>query len=86
MQLLEAANSNVVTAAEENYSYLQTIFVWGVFDGATVRLQGSPDGNEWFDLANFNAKEVLGIGLNVRFLRASVTNAGATTNLNLLVE
>ena len=86
MRLLDSADSNVTSAAEENYSYLQTVFVWGDFDGASVSLQGSPDGAEWFELAGFTAKEVLGIGLNVRYLRAQVSEAGASTNLFLLVE
>lgn len=86
MRLLDSVDSNVTSAVEENYSYLQTIFVWGSFNGATVSLQGSPDGQEWFELASFNGKEVLGIGLNVRYLRAQVSNAGASTNLFLLVE
>jgi hypothetical protein len=86
MQLLQAATSNTTTAVHENYSYLQTVFCWGTFNGATVTLQGSPEGTEWFDITSFTAKGVIGIGLSVRFLRAVITSAGASTSVTLLVE
>jgi hypothetical protein len=85
MQLLQANTTNITTAAQENYSYLQTVFCFGTFNGATVALQGSPDGSEWFDIASFTAKQVIGIGLSVRFLRAAITNAGGTTSVSLIV-
>lgn len=86
MRLLQAVTSNTTTTAEENYSYLQTVYCWGTFGGATVTLQGSPDGSEWFDLISFSAKQVVGIGLSARYLRASISGAGGSTSVNLLVE
>ena len=86
MQILQNINTNSTSVAEENYSYLQTVYCYGVFAGAVVTLQGSPDGNEWFDLVAFSTKEVVGIGLSVRFLRGMVLGATASTNVSLLVE
>lgn len=86
MQLLQSATSNITTSAQENYSYLQTIYCYGTFGGASVLLQGSPNGIEWFDLVTFTTKQVVGIGLNVRHLRAVITGATGTTNVTLLVE
>jgi hypothetical protein len=86
MQLLQANTTNITTSAQENYSYLQTVFCFGTFNGATITLQGSPDGAEWFDLVSFTTKQVMGIGLSVRFLRATITGAGASTSVTLLVQ
>lgn len=86
MQLLKAHGTNITTNPSENYSYLQTVFAWGNFAGAFVVLQGSPDGQEWFDLTSFTAKGVIGIGLNVRYLRAQLGNAGSSTSVSLMVE
>jgi hypothetical protein len=86
MIILQNVTSNSTSQAQENYSYLQTVYCFGTFGGANVNLQGSPDGVEWFDLINFTNKEVVGIGLSVRFFRAVVTGATATTNLTLLLQ
>jgi hypothetical protein len=86
MQIFQNVTSNSTSASQENYSYLQTVYCYGDFAGANVILQGSPNGAEWFDLVTFTAKEVIGIGLSVRFLRGVVSGATASTNVTLLVE
>jgi hypothetical protein len=86
MIILENITHNYASEAQENFSYLQTVYCYGSFAGASVNLQGSPNGTEWFDLVTFNSKEVIGIGLSVRYLRGVVSGATASTNVNLLVE
>lgn len=86
MYLLNDRTSNGAGTAHENYSYLQTIYCWGTFDGAVVTLEGSPDNNEWFTLTSFAEKGVRGIGVNARYLRGSVASAGASTSVDLLVS
>lgn len=86
MQLFAARTTNGSGIATPNTSYLQTVYCWGTFDGATVTLEGSPDSTEWFPLTSFTGKAVKGIGLNARFLRGTVSSAGGTTSINLTVE
>jgi|LakMenEpi03Aug12_release.lakeMendotaPanAssembly.Ray.scaffolds.fasta_scaffold750303_2 hypothetical protein len=86
MQIFQNVTINSTSDAQENYSYLQTVYCYGVFAGANVTLQGSPNGTEWFDLVTFTAKEVIGIGLSVRFLRGVVSGVTISTNVTLLVE
>lgn len=86
MQLLSQATTNGNSTAHENYAYLQTIYCWGTFDGATITLQASPNNSEWFDVASFTQKTVRGVGLNARYLRANISNAGASTSVYLQAE
>lgn len=86
MQLFAARTTNGSATATENTSYLQTVYCWGTFDGATVTIEGSPNNTEWFSLTSFTAKGVKGIGVNARYLRGTVSGAGAATSLTLTVE
>jgi hypothetical protein len=86
MIILQNATTNLTSQAQENYSYLQTVYCFGNFAGANVNLQGSPDGVEWFDLVNFSGKQVIGIGLSVRFFRGVVSGATASTAVTLLLQ
>lgn len=83
MQLLSARTTNGSGTSIENYSYLQSVYCWGTFDGATVTLEGSPDNSEWFTLTSFSVKGVKGIGVNARYLRGTVSSAGASTSVTL---
>lgn len=54
MKLLE--NGTNKTGAGEPFIFiggLATIYCWGNFAGATVKLRVSPDSNIWFDLDGF---------------------------------
>ena len=69
---------------------LMSVFAWGVFDGASISLQFSPDGVEWFDDPTaelvFTEKTIrtqrVTVGAHVR---AVITGAGASTNVTLMV-
>jgi len=69
---------------------LLTVFAWGVFNGAQVKIEFSPDGEEWFEdpigELTFDAKAIrtqrVSVGVHIR---AVITSAGASTNLNLWV-
>mgnify|MGYP000594880732 CR=1 FL=1 len=39
MLLLQANTANITAVPQENYSYLQTVFCFGTFNGATVTLK-----------------------------------------------
>lgn len=66
---------------------VQTIYVWGVFDGASVQLQFSADGEEWFTPPNatWTSKTIANLSISAYFIRAVVNDAGVDTNLNLQV-
>ncbi|MCP4992864.1 MAG: hypothetical protein GY934_03615 [Gammaproteobacteria bacterium] len=65
---------------------LKTVFCWGTFDSATVKVQLSPDGSEWFDLDDltFTAKGVVNFmtQIGVQY-RANLSSAGGSTSVNL---
>lgn len=86
MEIFNARTTNGATGSLPNHSYLQSVYCWGNFDGATVSLEASPDGTEWFSVLSFTQKGIKGMGIKARFLRGSVSSAGAATNVNLLVE
>ncbi|MGB3808621.1 MAG: hypothetical protein WA943_00905 [Parvibaculum sp.] len=62
-----------------------TFWAWGTFGGATVALEASPDGANWFSVGpavTFTQNGVGGFSLGPCRLRATVSNAGGTTNVN----
>ncbi len=83
MKLLDTATANGAGEARENTSYLQTVFCWGTFDGATVTLEASPNNSDWFTVLSLSEKAVKGVGLNARFLRGSVSGVGGATSVHL---
>ncbi len=85
MQLFHATTHNGISPIEDNYAYLHSIYGWGVFDGACMCLQGSPDGNEWFDLLSITHKTVCSLHIHARYLRAILHNAHTHTCLYLHV-
>jgi hypothetical protein len=86
MVLLKDVTTNLTTQAEACFGYLHSLFCYGVFDGACVRVQGSPDGVEWFDVASFTAKSILTLSLFLNHMRAQVCNAGERTCVTLIIE
>jgi len=61
-----------------------TFWVWGTFDGASISLEASPDGSNWFvlgDAVSFTEKGVGAFQLGPCRLRATLTGAGAATNV-----
>jgi len=65
-----------------------TVFAWGTFDGATIKIQFSPDGVEWFDDPTgeliFTNKilrtQYVSVGVHIR---AVLSNVGGSTNASL---
>jgi hypothetical protein len=66
----------------------RSFFCWGTFGEATVYIEYSPDGNEWFraktEESTFSEKDVrtLSIAAGV-WVRGAITRATATTLLHL---
>lgn len=68
----------------------RTVSVEGTFDSGTVVIQGSNTGSAWHTLHDFHGSELLftGAGIatiaeNPRFVRPTVTGAGATAALTV---
>lgn len=63
-------------------------WVWGNFDGATVSLEASPDGDNWFALGTevtMLEKSVGGFALGPCRLRATLANASASTSVTAMI-
>lgn len=88
--------SVAIVGAIKNYSYkpflvappsgYHSIFVWGVFDGASARLMLGPnEAHQAIAYATYTAETALtGIAIGAgAWLKWEVINAGANTNLNM---
>ncbi|MEQ8266518.1 MAG: hypothetical protein RH982_04925 [Parvibaculum sp.] len=65
-----------------------TFWVWGEFHGATVTLEASPDGENWFAVGpsiQFSEKNVAAFALGPCQLRATVAGAAEDTRVSALV-
>lgn len=91
MDLILNQTGNTQTEGVQLRSSRYSVFVWGNFNGATVRLESAPideDGNalHWFSIPELTfageaqANYDLGVGTKVR---AVVSGAGASTDVSL---
>lgn len=79
-------NSAAVVAGVRGPS---TFIVYGTFDGATVKLQASPDGTNWTDVpsASLTAAGRYAIPAMVyKYARANVSNDGAGTSITAVLQ
>ena len=68
-------------------NHLYTLFVWGTFGGATVTLEISHNGTDWFTVSgvSITAKTALNVEFRARYVRAVITG-GAGVTLNALLN
>lgn len=62
-----------------------TFWAWGEFDGGSVALEASPDGENWFTVGAslvFDEKGVGAFALGPCKLRATIAGAGAATSVS----
>ncbi|PKP77545.1 MAG: hypothetical protein CVT81_09035 [Alphaproteobacteria bacterium HGW-Alphaproteobacteria-3] len=62
-----------------------TFWAWGAFDGASVTLEASPDGENWFAVGTslqFGEKGVGAFALGPCKLRATLSGAGVATSVS----
>lgn len=86
--ILNAATANGSSAAVEWTGGTGTFWAWGSFGGATVALEASPDGATWFAIGQavtFTQQGVGGFALGPCKLRATLSGAGATTNVSAIL-
>lgn len=92
MKLLNnAGNGNGTTYAipesgNRNKEAIRTLFVYGTFDGATVKLQASSDeGSNWIDVpdASFTAAGAVNIVGHLPHVRGVVTGGGGSVSIDM---
>lgn len=97
--LLKAVTANGAGTAQKHNVASNTprdgsLFVWGVFDGATVTIQVSVDNSKWFDVPS-GAFTIAGtvstdfyrqFQTSAPYIRANVTNVTANTVVNAHYE
>jgi len=87
-KLLAEATESMNSAPIEWQGGTGAFWVWGNFDGATVSLEASPDGENWFALGadvTLQEKGVGGFALGPCRLRATLANASASTSVTAIV-
>jgi hypothetical protein len=64
-----------------------TVYLWGTFDGATVEVEVSPNGSEYFDIsdASFTDKGFANVQARFEVLALTVSSAGASTSVQYVV-
>lgn len=75
---------NVVSPGHMYKTHVRTLFVWGTFDGANFALQVSPDGSEWFDVANadtITAKTVINVEFRADKVRAVISGSATEASI-----
>lgn len=93
MKLLTAAgNGNGAAVLKGQWGnreidQFDTLFVWGVFDGATVKVEISPDGGTtWFDTGvAIVVKGVQNIEFRAHHIRGVVSGGGAGVVIEALL-
>ncbi|MGB5948157.1 MAG: hypothetical protein WBG82_02450 [Parvibaculum sp.] len=86
--ILNGATANGASAPVEWTGGTGTFWAWGTFGGATVTLEASPDGANWFAVGpavTFAQKGVGGFALGPCKLRASVSSASGTTSVSAIL-
>jgi hypothetical protein len=83
--ILNAATANGSSATVDWTGGTGTFWAWGTFGGATVALEASPDGTNWFSVGQSVSFTQMGVGgfvLGPCKLRASVSDATETTSVS----
>ena len=87
LSLLSNASSNLNgNSISFKGGWVGTVYCYGTFNGANVRVQVSPEGNTWFNLANltFQSANVVNMDL-LGFIRGNVSEAISGTDITLIV-
>ncbi len=89
MKLLDAAKQNDVGEPVVYAGGLATVYCWGVFAGATVKLIISPDKTNWFDLDGYTLTGPIkpkNLQISECWIQGQVIGGGPTTNVNLMLK
>lgn len=80
--LTDADNGTGPSVARGQKPSFFTFYAWGTFNGATVRLEVSPDGSAWFDSGiELTLSDVINVEFNALYVRAVVAG-GASPSIS----
>lgn len=87
MKIFDSETTNATSAAASTSNASLTVYCWGTFGGATVKLQVTPDGSEWFDVDDltFTSKGVVNLIYGPGQVRG-VISGGSGASINLEVK
>ncbi len=71
-----------------NTQFSFTVFYYGTFDSGTIKLQASPDNQvNWIDIPNSSSTSATCMNMELRatHIRANLSGAGGSANVNVLV-
>lgn len=82
-----AAAVDVISPGHLYKSHLRTLFVWGTWDSATVKLQMTPDGTTWFDVtgASFTTDGTLNVEFRAKQMRINVAGGLGSASINAII-
>lgn len=90
MKLLNAQTTNATGSTTDladvarNFSERSyTVVCYGTFNGATVKLQVSPDNSNWIDAYSFTSQDGIMYDGGLRYVRGVLSSAGGSTSLTL---
>ncbi len=89
MQLLESASANFDGEVTQYPGGLATVYCWGNFAGASVKLMVSPNKTVWFDLDGYTLNQTSkpkNMQLSDCWIKGQVFGGGAETSINLIVR
>ena len=61
-----------------------TLYVLGNFNGATVTLYASPDTVNWVSVQAVTQTGIIPLNISAAALKATISNAGSSTNINVI--
>jgi hypothetical protein len=86
MRIFDGETTNTTSAAMPGQA-TRTVYCWGTFGGATVKVQISPDREEWFDVPEltFTEKGAVNASFQGSSLRGVISGGtGASINLEVV--
>lgn len=89
MKLLEDAGKGEIGEPISFTGGLATVYCWGAFSGAQVKLHVSPDKTNWFDVQGFTfTTTALPKNLNIAecWMMGEVVGGDGSTKVNLIVK
>jgi hypothetical protein len=89
MELLKDAAANANGESHQYAGGMATVYCWGNFAGATIKLLVSPNGSVWFDLEGYTLVQTSkpkNLHLSNCWMKGQVIGGTAETSVNLVVR
>lgn len=95
MNILSGASNGTGTAVQfkgagnRHKESVLTLYVFGTWDGATAKLQVSPDNSNWLDVTGadaFTADDVVNINGHFHYMRGVVSGGGGSESITMEIR